>query len=223
MWVSEARDSETEGRYDVLRKIIDHVTKGTTEPLLVSSTTLSLIVRQFLGVSRRPQKGTLKWMARQWRVIWIPLTAEPSFLPIPIRSAWFDQSERFFFRSCRGRDILMWIGSSKHRGRFNWDNFKRICTEFPTRDHKPAGVSWSKIRFWDSYRICRLNKFLKQISCLNADNSNFIKGATVKKIPISEETFFFLLLASSLRAPSCRRWRRDVRRGRVMASLVLGK
>jgi len=47
-------------------------------------------------VSRRPQKGTLKWMARQWRVIWIPLTAEPSFLPIPIRSTWFDQSERSF-------------------------------------------------------------------------------------------------------------------------------
>lgn len=43
--------SKKEGRKDndVLRRIIDHVTKGTTEPLLVSSTTLSLIVRQFLG------------------------------------------------------------------------------------------------------------------------------------------------------------------------------
>lgn len=44
--------SKKEGRkegYDVLRRIIDHVTKETTEPLLVSSTTLSLIVRQFLG------------------------------------------------------------------------------------------------------------------------------------------------------------------------------
>lgn len=30
-------------------------------------------------VSRRPQKGTLKWMARQWRVIWIPSSNFNSF------------------------------------------------------------------------------------------------------------------------------------------------
>lgn len=55
-------------------------------------------------VSRRPQKGTLKWMVRQWRVIWVPLTAEPCFLPILIRPVWFDQSgkrEGFFLKLSR--------------------------------------------------------------------------------------------------------------------------
>jgi len=86
-------------RYDVLREIIDHVTKGATE------TPSGFIYRSLAHcqtisrVSWRPQKGMLKWMARQWRVIWIPLTAEPSFLPIAIRSTWFDQSERSFFET----------------------------------------------------------------------------------------------------------------------------
>lgn len=61
-----------------------------------------------------------------------------------------------------------------------------------------------------------LNEFL-----LNEGGSNFIEEATAEKISISGRNFFFCY--AHLLAPSWRRRRRDVRRGRVMASFVLGK
>lgn len=53
---------------------------------------------------------------------WTKLSSNPFHL---IWSKW-----KVFFRNCRRRDILMWIESSKHRGKFNRDNCKKIATEF---------------------------------------------------------------------------------------------